>query len=181
MIITLTGPSGVGKSYAKRALKDNFILSEIPVYTTRQLRTQEEEKERKHIPISRFGELILSGDIVMPNYIFWNFYGFDRSDLNNLAKSDNILELYIDNIPLFKTMYPDSISIGLFPESIEDLETRLKRRRENNWFERLQEAKYEIEKMRKYTKFFDYSLTTKDEKKVVPTLVEYIGGKLNVS
>ena len=56
-IITITGPSGVGKTRLKRTLKEQFGLKEIPFYTTREPREDDnEEEETNHSKLIPYKE-----------------------------------------------------------------------------------------------------------------------------
>jgi guanylate kinase len=158
ILISLTGPSGVGKGYLKNHLKNIFGLAEPPVYTTRKKRKNENCSDRIFLGREDFQERMKKGDFILANEIYGNFYGFHKGAfLNDLAQ---ITEIYSDNVKKFRIANPSSLMIGILPKSLDFLVSRLRKREANSReaiFDRLNGAQGEIDGVSRAKGFFDYS------------------------
>ena len=176
-MITITGPSGVGKSYLKRYLKDIFNFEEIPVYTTRKPRKEEDSTERIYLTEEEFKDKYNKNEFIFVDKIYDAGYAFMASDLRE--GNNTILELYIDNVEKFRKLYPSTIMIALITNSQELLENRLKNRGENN-IKRLCEWEEEVQKIRDNKNLFNlvYNIDKNTENKILIDMEEYIQGCL---
>ena len=180
-ILTLTGPSGIGKTYIKRKIKEKFGLSEPPVYTTRPLREISEINERIYLSENEFKKMEKNGEFLFVNEIFGYKYGLKKIDLIEI-NSDKILELYIDNVDQFRKLHPQADMIALLPVSLEFLEKRLEKRDGNKEEDtiRLKNAEKEIKLIKMKREIFNliYIVDSESEKNIVSYMLEYVKGKL---
>ena len=147
-IVTLTGPSGIGKSYIKRKAKKKFLLKEPPIYTTRPIRDEEESSERITIREEEFEVLEKNQEFLFVNNLFGYRYGLKSKDIYE-SHEDLILELYVDNTKIFRKLIPDAYMIAMIPSSINFLEKRLRKRGDDarTISKRLKHATKEVKKI----------------------------------
>lgn len=169
-LIIISGPSGVGKStIRKRIIKefDNFKYSVS--LTTRKPRIDEETnaeeengKEYYFVTPEIFKENIKNDNFLEYQEVYKDtFYGTLKKDVMNLIDNgiNVILEIDVDGALNIKKEYNDTTLIFIKPSSLEELENRLRNRNSDSSKkieERLEKAKYEINK----SKYYDYVITS---------------------
>ena len=157
ILITLTGPSGIGKGYLKKYLKKVFKLTEPPVYTTRKKRKNEDSSDRIFLTRKEFREKLKKGELILVNEIYGNYYGFQKDAFSD--NSNQITEIYIDNVKKFREIYPSALMLGLLPKSLDFLMYRLHKREKESGekvSQRLGEIEKELAKIWKQKEFFNY-------------------------
>jgi len=133
-IIALVGPSGVGKNFAKQAIKDKFPqLVELTVYTTRPKRSSDGLDRKANIPIDNFLIMKQKGEIIAAHQPFGpegDWYGFFRNQIEEMLDNNNLIltEIHPDNIPLFKELYGDKVFTVALTAEKDYLEHNLKSR-----------------------------------------------------
>ncbi len=175
--ITLTGPSGIGKTYVKRKAKESYSLKEPAIYTTRPLRCEEESDERISITEKEFNDLENRGEFIFVNNIFGYRYGL-KKDIY-FSSDDLILELYVDNIETFRIKRPDAYMIAMIPLDLGFLEERLKKRVgkcHEYIYNRIEHAKEEIEKIKCLVHIFNelYVVKKQNETEVLYSILRDI-------
>lgn len=169
-LIIISGPSGVGKStIRKRIIKefDNFKYSVS--LTTRKPRIDEETnaeeengKEYYFVTPEIFKENIKNDNFLEYQEVYKDtFYGTLKKDVMNLIDNgiNVILEIDVDGALNIKKEYNDTTLIFIKPSSLEELKNRLRNRNSDSSKkieERLEKAKYEINK----SKYYDYVITS---------------------
>lgn len=169
-LIIISGPSGVGKStIRKRIIKefDNFKYSVS--LTTRKPRIDEETnaeeengKEYYFVTPEIFKENIKNNNFLEYQEVYKDtFYGTLKKDVMNLIDNgiNVILEIDVDGALNIKKEYNDTTLIFIKPSSLEELKNRLRNRNSDSSKkieERLEKAKYEINK----SKYYDYVITS---------------------
>lgn len=169
-LIIISGPSGVGKStIRKRIIKefDNFKYSVS--LTTRKPRIDEETnaeeengKEYYFVTPEIFKENIKNNNFLEYQEVYKDtFYGTLKKDVMNLIDNgiNVILEIDVDGALNIKKEYNNTTLIFIKPSSLEELENRLRNRNSDSSKkieERLEKAKYEINK----SKYYDYVITS---------------------
>ena len=169
-LIIISGPSGVGKStIRKRIIKefDNFKYSVS--LTTRKPRIAEETnaeeengKEYYFVTPEIFKENIKNNNFLEYQEVYKDtFYGTLKKDVMNLIDNgiNVILEIDVDGALNIKKEYNNTTLIFIKPSSLEELENRLRNRNSDSSKkieERLEKAKYEINK----SKYYDYVITS---------------------
>lgn len=169
-LIIISGPSGVGKStIRKRIIKDFDNFKYSVSLTTRKPRIDEETnaeeengKEYYFVTPKIFKENIKNNNFLEYQEVYKDtFYGTLKKDVINLIDNgiNVILEIDVDGALNIKKEYNDTTLIFIKPSSLEELENRLKNRNSDSSKkieERLEKAKYEINK----SKYYDYVITS---------------------
>ena len=169
-LIIISGPSGVGKStIRKRIIKDFDNFKYSVSLTTRKPRIDEETnaeeengKEYYFVTPEIFKENIKNDNFLEYQEVYKDtFYGTLKKDVMNLIDNgiNVILEIDVDGALNIKKEYNDTTLIFIKPSSLEELENRLRNRNSDSSKkieERLEKAKYEINK----SKYYDYVITS---------------------
>lgn len=169
-LIIISGPSGVGKStIRKRIIKDFDNFKYSVSLTTRKPRIDEETnaeeengKEYYFVTPEIFKENIKNNNFLEYQKVYKDtFYGTLKKDVMNLIDNgiNVILEIDVDGALNIKKEYNDTTLIFIKPSSLEELENRLRNRNSDSSKkieERLEKAKYEINK----SKYYDYVITS---------------------
>lgn len=169
-LIIISGPSGVGKStIRKRIIKDFDNFKYSVSLTTRKPRIDEETnaeeengKEYYFVTPEIFKENIKNNNFLEYQEVYKDtFYGTLKKDVMNLINNgiNVILEIDVDGALNIKKEYKDTTLIFIKPSSLEELENRLRNRNSDSSKkieERLEKAKYEINK----SKYYDYVITS---------------------
>ena len=168
MIIALSGPSGIGKGYAKEAIKELYPnTKELLWYTTRALRPNEVNgisKNRAHIDIEDFEKQ--RNNFALIQEIFNNKYAVKKSDL--LESEEVILtEIHPYVVGEAKNINPRIVTIGLITDDFDLLAERLAIRRktesEDEIRERVKEAVKEVKAVKKNCALYDEIVTINRE------------------
>ncbi|MDP2820751.1 MAG: hypothetical protein Q8O39_00915 [bacterium] len=177
-LITLTGPSGIGKSYLKRRLKKYFKFEEPAVYTSRKKRKENEKGERIFLAKQEFLKKVKNKELILLNKIFGNWYAFRFDAFKNINKKNIITEIYIDNVKQFRKNYPKASMIVLVTDDINFLKYRLQKRAENKseLNKRLRLAKQELKKIKSLKNNFNfiYNVNYNNENKIVDEVIKNI-------
>ena len=98
MIISLSGPSGIGKGFIKERLLQLYPhIQELAWFTTRTLRSNEHGGNRIHVSLPEFNQLAGFGELVLVQDLFGHRYGLRKED--SLPSSDiKLTELHPDNL-----------------------------------------------------------------------------------
>ena len=169
-LIIISGPSGVGKStIRKRIIKDFDNFKYSVSLTTRKPRIDEETnaeeengKEYYFVTPEIFKENIKNNNFLEYQEVYKDtFYGTLKKDVMNLIDNgiNVILEIDVDGALNIKKEYNNTTLIFIKPSSLEELENRLRNRNNDSSKkieERLEKAKYEINK----SKYYDYVITS---------------------
>lgn len=149
MIITVTGPSGVGKGYLVSGLRQlHPQIQEATWMTTRPLRPGEEGRSNRcNVTPERFRELKNTGQIILVQKLFRHMYGL-TVDEDGYRRGVWITELHTENLTRAATMTLPIYSIALVPDSIDFLKYRLHERStetDDQIQDRLQAAEQEVQ------------------------------------
>src|SRR5690606_20635882 len=131
-VFMVVAPSGAGKSSLVNALlqrEPSMVLSIS--CTTRPPRPGEvNEKHYRFVTVEEFTALRDAGAMLEWAEVHGNFYGTprDRIDEARRAGRDVLLEIDWQGARQVREHLPDAIGIFILPPSIEALETRLKKR-----------------------------------------------------
>ena len=112
MIISLSGPSGIGKGFIKEGLLQLYPkIQELAWFTTRPLRPNEEGGNRIHVSFTEFNKMVEDGKLVLVQDLYGYRYGLKKEDL--LPSSDTKLtELHPDNLLEALKINPAILAIG---------------------------------------------------------------------
>ncbi len=165
LIVSLSGPSGVGKGTILAKVREDLPLSKSSVsVTTRSPREGEEEGVAYFFRTKdQFRQMLGDGEIIEYDEYVGNFYGTPAAPLKKMSGegSDVLLDLTIAGSLALKEKFEEAVTIFILPPSYEELESRLKGRgteTEDVIARRLAEAKGEILRANE----FDYVVVNDD-------------------
>lgn len=179
MIVTLSGVTGVGKSYFKKQIIEKLNFKNIVIVTTRAKREKEREGIDKYfITEEQFNKLVKSEEISMPFEFLGNKYAYYKKDLTQ-TDENSITEVHYDTIGTFKSIAKNVLSIYLKPVDMELARTQLKLRNlpqevEKTRLEEMEEQAKEFEKNVELRKQFDYIIYNDYTEKTVQKVVKII-------
>jgi guanylate kinase len=131
-LITVTAPSGAGKTTLVRELLRRDANLRLSVsYTTRTPREGEENGREYHfVATGRFLEMRDSDQFVEWAEVHGNYYGTSRAWLAEQinAGRDVMLEIDWQGASQVRKTFPGSVSIFILPPSLDELENRLRSR-----------------------------------------------------
>ena len=165
LIVSLSGPSGVGKGTILAKVREHLPESRSSVsVTTRSPREGEEEGVAYFFRTKdQFKKMLSDGEIIEYDEYVGNFYGTPAGPLKEMSASgsDVLLDLTIAGSLALKEKFEEAVTIFILPPSYEELESRLKGRgteTEDVVARRLAEAKGEILRANE----FDYVVVNDD-------------------
>ena len=166
LILILSSPSGAGKTTLAKKIERSDSNFKISVsYTTRTPRTNEVDGvDYNFVTIKKFQELASQDKFLEQAKVFGNYYATLKGPIeDNLAKGiDYLFDIDWQGTEQVKKIMPsDIVSVFILPPSINDLESRLKKREEKNKElinQRMKMAKDEI----KHWKDYKYIVVNKD-------------------
>jgi len=135
-IFVISGPSGSGKTtISNRLLKEVDGLVRAVSFTTRAPRTNEKHgKDYFFISLNEFKTKIVQGDFLEYAQVFGNYYGTDRSWVENILDggSDVLLSIDVQGAKQIKEKMKNAVLIFLVPSSLSILRHRLLNRATDN-------------------------------------------------
>ncbi len=151
-LLTVTAPSGAGKTTLVSALVENDDKLCVSIsHTTRPRRQSESDGVNYHfIEEAAFLEMLQDGDFLESAEVYGHRYGTSQSWVNErLEDGQNvILEIDWQGAAQVRNLYPDTCAIFILPPSLETLTTRLRERAqddEDTIEDRMKEARSVIE------------------------------------
>jgi guanylate kinase len=132
LLIVLSGPSGTGKGTVCKELlerRDDLVLSIS--CTTRKPRIGETEGISYFFIGENEFETMISEDAFLEHAnVYGNYYGTPRSFVEKqlLRGNDVLLEIDVQGALKAKHAFPDGVYIFLVPPSMQELESRIRRR-----------------------------------------------------
>lgn len=127
MIITLSGVTGVGKSYLKKEIEDKLGIKAQTIVTTRTRREGEQDRvDKKFVTDEEFEQLKKKKDIIVTFEFLGNKYGYPRKEME--SKKNSVVELHYSIIYQLKKEVKNTFSIYMIPENIEVAKQKLKER-----------------------------------------------------
>ena len=166
LILILSSPSGAGKTTLAKKIERSDRNFKISVsYTTRTPRTNEVDGvDYNFVTIKKFQELASQDKFLEQAKVFGNYYATLKGPIeDNLANGiDYLFDIDWQGTEQVKKKLPlDIVSVFILPPSIDDLESRLKKREEQNKElinQRMKMAKDEI----RHWKDYKYIVVNKD-------------------
>ncbi len=125
-VLTLSGPSGVGKTTLAKWLEAERGFKRVRPFTTRSPRLGEDlERSYKFVPRGEVRSYIRENRAAVVFFFFGNFYGFLWEDILAERERDLVFEVYTKAIPHFRKVFTNAISIFLKPISSHFLLRRM--------------------------------------------------------
>ena len=158
-LIVVSAPSGGGKTSLIKALLEDFDEVDILLgvsFTTRKPRSKEKNGQSYYfISKEEFQKKMDEGDFLESAEVFGNYYGTSKEWVSEKLNKghDVMLELDWQGALQVKKSYPEAITVFVLPPSINELEVRLKKRRQDSKetiSKRISFAKQEIQKSNKF-------------------------------
>lgn len=132
-LFVITAPSGAGKTTLVKALLERDPSFEFSVsYTTREKRkTEIEGRDYFFVNEIEFLRLKNENQLLESAFVFGNYYGTSRNQVQQLLNTNKhvILEIDWQGAQQVRESMPDCISIFVLPSSKVGLERRLRERR----------------------------------------------------
>lgn len=131
-LITVTAPSGAGKTTLVRELlrRDPGLRLSVS-YTTRAPREGEENGREYHfVGTDCFLEMCNNNEFVEWAEVHGNYYGTSCGWLTEQLREghDTMLEIDWQGAHQVRGAFPDSLSVFILPPSLDELENRLRKR-----------------------------------------------------
>lgn len=130
-IVTLSGISGIGKSFLKSyILANNSNFQSLISVTTRNRRTNETEGVDKFFySLEEFEKERNSDRLCVENEVFGNWYAYKKSQIELCNCGINLItELFYKNVHEFKMEFSNALSVYVLPNDIERTKRELKAR-----------------------------------------------------
>lgn len=126
MIISFSGPSGIGKGFIKELLLELYPeIQELTWYTTRNLRPNEQGGNRIQVSLPEFNQLVELGNLVLvQKNLFGHCYGLKKEDLET-SSDIKLTELHPSNIVEALRINPAIFTIGFVTSDLSLLRKRL--------------------------------------------------------
>jgi guanylate kinase len=177
LIIIVSAPSGSGKTTIVKGLLGKMRgIKRSVSFTTREPR-QDEQSGVDYVFVSReeFKKKIEDGSLLEWEENFGEYYGTSRGQVEEAMRGgeDVILSIDVKGAKTVKKIFPQSISIFIMPPSMEELSSRLKKRKteeDNQVSMRLKESQTEIASSDEY----EYLIVNDDLDKAIEELREII-------
>ena len=155
--VIVSGPSGVGKTlFLQKSLQTFPRFSNTVSWTTRPPRPGETNGEFYHfITKTEFESLKKQGAFLEWAKVHNNFYATAKQEVERLWEEGKaiIKDIDVQGCRSIKKIYPNSVSVFIFPPSLQELKNRLLKRgglREEQLKNRLSKATEEIAQAREY-------------------------------
>lgn len=182
-IITLSGISGIGKSFLKSYILDNNTNFESLIsVTTRNKRINEIEGIDKFFyPLEEFEKANHSGRLCVVNEVFGNWYAYKKSQIELCDSGINLItELFYKNVHEFKAEFPNALSVYVLPYDIERTKIELKARKleSSDLNKRLKDIDDELSFFYSNRKLFDIVITNDYTEKSCLLLQQLIEQKM---
>ncbi len=132
LLIVISGPSGVGKDSVIRRMKE----MNLPIYFVVTATTRPARPEEKHgidyffIPRDEFIKMIEKGELLEYATVYDDYKGIPKEQVIQAFASgkDVILRLDVQGAATIRKIFPDSLTIFLTTQDIDEMIQRLKSR-----------------------------------------------------
>lgn len=141
--IVISGPSGVGKTlFIEKSLKTLPQISNIVSFTTRSPRKGEKDGDFYYfVTEKKFNQLKNQGEFLEWEKVHNAFYATSKTEVEKLWKKAKAIIKDIDVLGCrsIKKIFPHSVSVFIYPPSINELKNRILKRNPTTTPEELEE------------------------------------------
>jgi guanylate kinase len=166
-IFIISGPSGAGEDSIIAGLEKIFPLEKIITTTTRSMRPGESQGNPYYfISEAEFKNALSQGKFAEHAQQYnGNLYGVSKEELERVEKSGKVGTWKIEykGVETVKKIYPEIVAIFINAESLEILESRI-RKRDNVSEEFILERMEYTKQWLKHTGIYDYTVINKEGK-----------------
>ncbi|MCD4704565.1 guanylate kinase [bacterium] len=163
----IAGPSGVGKTtIIGLVLKDNPNLQKVLTSTTREIRDGEVNGVNYNFySVEGFQKKLANQEFLENEQVHLDYYGVEKKEVEKIIENNKIplFEVDVRGVMKIKKLIPNLKTIFILPESLEQIENRLKKRpniTEEKLKTRLETARNEL----KIANEFDYQVVNREGK-----------------
>jgi len=180
MIISLTGPSGIGKGFLTHAITTHLGASIIPWTTTRQPRPGLTEANRHFVSEAEFKSLERAGSLVGVQRMHSAAYALQTSLLSDTPSDVRICEVHIGNTAHIWPKLQSCFKIGLVTNDYALLQKRMRHRDPDitptELADRTGRIEAEVNAICEIADAFDllYQVTTDNEQTIAATVLAAI-------
>lgn len=183
-IITVSGASGVGKSYLVDKILERYkTMTEIVGITTREKREGEIDGKSSHyLSMDQFKELEKEGRLILIKSFFGNNYAWLKDDLTNISEL-RIMNISYKSIQELRDNGLNIYSIFVKPQSEEKLQHMLKLRTKSDeeYVKRFNDYKESEKFIKQSPELFDFIFTNNYDEISSEKLLKHIGQKFSLS
>lgn len=167
LLFVLSGPSGVGKDAVLAGMKaSGYPLEFIVTLTTRPRRATERDGVDYHfVSGEKFQEMLQNGELLESAEVYGHWYGVPKAAVKQALERgrDVMLKVDVQGVANIRNIVPQAVTIFLMPSSMEELESRLRRRRTESSLDLSRRLKLAREEMRDLS-LFDYVVFNRKDK-----------------
>jgi guanylate kinase len=181
-LFVVAGPSGVGKGTliaAARAALPTLVVATSA--TTRPRRPDEQDGREYHfLTGAEFARRVEEGDFLEHVSYAGNRYGTLRSEVEQRLRDGEsvVLEIEVAGAREIRRQMPGAVLVFVAPPTMEDLEARLRGRRQNTETEVSERLRIAAEEMRARPEF-DHTITNDDADRAATELAELMRSAMN--
>jgi len=164
-IFAIAGPSGVGKTtIINLVLESNANLQKVLTSTTRKMRKGEKNGVNYNFyNTEEFKKKIDNQEFLENEKVHSNYYGVEKKEVEKIIENNKIplFEVDVRGVMNIKKLIPNLKTIFILPESLRQIENRLRQRpniTEKEIKIRLETARNEL----KIADKFDYQVVNKE-------------------
>ena len=127
MLLALVGVTGVGKSYYKEKIVENFDFEKVNTIRTREKRVGEENgKSGLFMSKQELEELKTEGKIAYDFDVFGGTYAYLKEEI--FSEKNMVFEMHYTTIEDWKKVRPDIKTIYILPQDLEVAKDQTRKR-----------------------------------------------------
>ncbi len=127
MIVTLSGVTGIGKSFFKNVIVKELNFKNLVIYTTREKRKGEIDGVDKNFISDKEFEILKKNNNISFDFEFLGSkYGYSKSNLQ--SDENQVTEVHYSTIYEFKKRAKDLFAIYMIPSDVKRAKIELKKR-----------------------------------------------------
>ena len=182
MLLALVGVTGVGKSYYKDKIVENFNFEKVNTIRTRQKRIGEKDgKSGLFMTIDELETLKKQGKIAYDFEVFGGTYAYLKDEI--FSDKNMVFEMLYTTIEDWKKIRPDIKTIYILPKDIETAKNKTRKRNlsKEKEMERIKEIDEHFSRIttdEKIRNMFDYIVYNNYDKNSEDEILELVNKML---